>query len=572
MKKAVLLSIFFTLLLLTINSFAVTYTSIGSGPWTTASNWAPSGVPVANDNIIIQTAITLASGSYSGSGSVTIRNGGSLTVTGDLTMTAFGTKAIVGTNGSLIINGNFTIDNQASLTLSGGSLISGNLAVTGGTFKSSNGSAASVGTLVVNNSGSSVFTNGAGATFSTSGNVTFDGSTTNNGALIVGTSTTPANFTQTNSGGTFTSNGAVTIYGNAIAPGTIQLNPSDSTSAVKTNSVFTVKKNLSISGNSFTVGTNVAPPTYANAVVEGSVLMTGGNATVNRNGRMAIFGDLNLTGGGIGFTIASGGQVYVDGDGAGYDVNVGSGGNSITNNNPYTTYAGNPLTPYGFYVNNTVSPASGGSSVSAKRGDEVLMQNSDPKFYAWISGLNSSPLPVVLAYFRVQEVMGNAISLTWQTTMERNFDRFELERAGEDLQFSTITSIKGKGALNTSTRYAFDDNQPLRGKNYYRLKMIDHDNSTDYSGVIVGNWNSVSKGVSLYPNPSVNHTFTIELDDNYTSLVNVSVIEAKGLVVYASTLETTSSTISLPENLVSGIYFVRISSATEQQTVRLVVD
>lgn len=589
MKKAVLISIFLTLLLLTINTFAATYISaVDNGNFSALSSWTVGGVtpttaPTFGDIIIVKNKIILDATSYTywgTPGSVTIQNGGSLVRTGALSLTGSGINIIVSSTGSgnafqvsgaltmdgsvkVTLNGgtltsaSTTLNNASTITMAGGTFSTGNLTVSGGTFNSSAGSTTTVANLNVTNSGSTTFTNGG--TFNVNGSVTEGGTITNNGTMNI-----TGNFTAGGGGAAITNN-----YGLMNIGGSVDL-PSSSKFNILPGGKTIVEQNVTTSANqNLIVGTNVAAGAsgpWADLVIKGNLISSGsGDVLVDRNGRLALYGNFTSSGGGSTFTINNGGKVFINGT-----TTFTGGGDHLTNN---TT-----TSPYGVYSNNqpTYAPSSGGSSNGAAGSNTVTsvatMQSQDPDFYTWVASQPNSPLPVKLAYFRVEELSDKGVSLAWETTMEINFDRFELERAGEDLKFTKISVIKGKGSLNTITQYSFDDNQPLKGKNYYRLKMIDHDNYTDYSAVIVAYWDGVARGISLYPNPTVNHSFTINLDDNYTSPVAVSLVEARGYIVYTSTVETTSSVISLPENLVAGVYLVRISSATKQQTVRLVVN
>ncbi|MBP7109927.1 MAG: hypothetical protein KBA90_15325, partial [Chitinophagaceae bacterium] len=75
-KKSGLLLIALSLSLL---SYSVTKTSTGNGNWSNASSWSPSGVPAANDSIIINHAIVLDQDiELTAGGKLTINSGASL--------------------------------------------------------------------------------------------------------------------------------------------------------------------------------------------------------------------------------------------------------------------------------------------------------------------------------------------------------------------------------------------------------------------------------------------------------------------------------------------------------------
>jgi hypothetical protein len=179
-------------------------------------------------------------------------------------------------------------------------------------------------------------------------------------------------------------------------------------------------------------------------------------------------------------------------------------------------------------------------------------------------------LPITLISFSATKTE-KGIQLDWITAMEKSFNYFQLERAAEDLNFTTLDRIEGKGGLDINTSYLYVDASPQRGKNYYRLKSVDADESLEYSPVIVMEWNRVNQGISIYPNPTVNRSFTVELDDVMISPVSLSLFETRGYLFFETMLNSTSSTINLPDHIHEGIYFVKLSSPTGQKTVRVVV-
>src|SRR5205085_10191378 len=109
--------------------------------------------------------------------------------------------------------------------------------------------------------------------------------------------------------------------------------------------------------------------------------VSSGDITVNRNARVAIFGNVIDDGsGGSLFTINNGGQVYID-----KDISFTGGGDKIINNN--TT------NPWGLYTNGTITNSGGGATTTANDADKATMKSSNPAFYNWAASVPNSPLP-----------------------------------------------------------------------------------------------------------------------------------------------------------------------------------
>lgn len=92
-------------------------------------------------------------------------------------------------------------------------------------------------------------------------------------------------------------------------------------------------------------------------------------------------------------------------------------------------------------------------------------------------------LPVTLVSFGVRKsAEGN--TLNWQTTSESESSRFSIEKSSDFRSFRSIGTVTAAGQSNTILNYAFTDTAPSEGHNYYRLKMIDRDETFSYSRVI----------------------------------------------------------------------------------------
>ncbi|MFN8164583.1 MAG: hypothetical protein U0X76_00020 [Bacteroidia bacterium] len=97
-----------------------------------------------------------------------------------------------------------------------------------------------------------------------------------------------------------------------------------------------------------------------------------------------------------------------------------------------------------------------------------------------------SPLPVELISFSGKNNHGKN-DLSWTTASEINNDHFDVERSRDAINFETIGRVIGNGNSTTIIDYAFTDEQPLPGKNYYRLNQFDYDGSTTFTSTIVLN-------------------------------------------------------------------------------------
>jgi hypothetical protein len=505
------------------------------------------------------TKVTVSNGIFK-TQSLTL-NGGTVTVDGgDLTVT----NAVTFQNSNSTLNFNSTgvlSAGSVSMTTSGSNknlnLTAGTMSVTGAVdiqsgsaINTAAGTKSTASSLTVGDNANAVLNNNG--SFTVNGNVSTNGKINNKGTMHI---------TGTLSGGgsgnsVYTNDG--NLYVNAVSmvsSSRFQVNPGAQT-FVDTNFTVNATQNL-------VIGTNVAPPPYADMVIRGNLVSTnGGDVLVERNARFAIFG--SMTGENSGdtrLTINPGGEVYID-----KNISFGGGGDKIINNNPSTP------NNYGLYIDGTVTNTGGGATTTTNYGNKAFMESTNKPFFDWVSGLPTGPLPVTLAYFSFGAITSGSIPLQWATSLERNFRHFEIERAGDALNFAGIATVTAAGNEQQGAVYTFTDNAPHAGWNYYRLKQVDLDGTVVYSSIIRTQVTAAASTMALYPNPAqYQQVVTLSLQDRITTPAMLTFIDGAGRVLLHVAVDESVTAIPLPANLTAGVYAVRLASASGQTLFRLVI-
>jgi predicted outer membrane repeat protein len=117
------------------------------------------------------------------------------------------------------------------------------------------------------------------------------------------------------------------------------------------------------------------------------------------------------------------------------------------------------------------------------------------------------PLPINLISFSGKNTeKGNL--LTWQTSNEKDFSHFEVERSSDGKRFEKVGKVQGQKSEN----YQYIDNSTIQNSqseiNYYRLKMVDLDGKYNYSNTIsIENYMGKTNVGNFYPNPSQGITY-----------------------------------------------------------------
>jgi hypothetical protein len=112
------------------------------------------------------------------------------------------------------------------------------------------------------------------------------------------------------------------------------------------------------------------------------------------------------------------------------------------------------------------------------------------------------------------------------------------------------------------------DNRPLE-KSYYRLKMIDLDNSVEYSGIIFLE-QEFSEGVVIYPNPA-NDILNLRFETQSASTVFLKVFNMLGQLVLESNIDGKSGINAFPislDGLSSGEYCLQVNSSVLSKTFK----
>lgn len=179
-------------------------------------------------------------------------------------------------------------------------------------------------------------------------------------------------------------------------------------------------------------------------------------------------------------------------------------------------------------------------------------------------------LPVELISFDVYAIE-NAALLQWETAIEFNNEKFEVERSADAISFQKIGEVLGNGNSTSLKEYSFTDanahdfaSQKNQTVVYYRLKQIDYDGAFEYTEIEALNFSGSNFLASLlFPNPAQSNT-RIEYELSDASDVEISVYDLNGRkIISLSDEHQTAGKHFLDFNtelLTAGIYFVRMNA------------
>jgi fibronectin-binding autotransporter adhesin len=225
-------------------------------------------------------------------------------------------------------------------------------------------------------------------------------------------------------------------------------------------------------------------------------------------------------------------------------------------------------------VGTALTPSQGGASPATDTTGPFAPNTLDSAFVLGnqFSILNLAS-GITLNYFKGNK-RGSENMLNWAVNCTSNQAKFEIQRSGNGISFTTIANITA--SFNRCLQpFDFTDNNPLAGLNYYRIKIIDIDGTVTYSTfVLLQNKACAPGGMAMVPTLVNKPAAVICLDATAATALQFVVTDVNGRPV--QTVKETAATgqnqftINL-EKLAPGLYYLSAYGSNQKwTTVRFV--
>jgi len=188
---------------------------------------------------------------------------------------------------------------------------------------------------------------------------------------------------------------------------------------------------------------------------------------------------------------------------------------------------------------------------------------------------SAGPLPIELLEFSAK-AEAFRILLNWSTASEKNNDYFTIEKSINGIDYVAVSKTKGAGTCKCHSKYTSQDNEPMEGTSYYRLKQTDFNRDYKYSPVVSVQY-SGALDFSFFPNPvKSGDAISFKLNKNSglkNMAVSISDLSGKELYAHDFTIageenEFLLNTLTLRE----GIYLLKIKSGALSHVKKLVIN
>jgi hypothetical protein len=218
-----------------------------------------------------------------------------------------------------------------------------------------------------------------------------------------------------------------------------------------------------------------------------------------------------------------------------------------------------------------------GSCFSTNSGSIKSASNLS-SFGTFTFGRNASAiaLPITLVSFKAK-IKERKVDLKWITMSEKNNDYFTLEKTKDGLNYEQIKKIKGAGNFNEIIRYEETDENPYNGISYYRISQTDFDGKQSYYPLQSVSFEIKNENtISIQPNPiNLKEELKIIIPGEKNQIAIVSLLDSFGRNCFIHTHQTDEKQglieITLPDNIIEGIYYLKIIISDKLFSEKLVV-
>lgn len=165
--------------------------------------------------------------------------------------------------------------------------------------------------------------------------------------------------------------------------------------------------------------------------------------------------------------------------------------------------------------------------------------------------VNSVPLPLDLLSFSATPQKDD-ILLSWESLNESNFSHFEIEKSTDGIHFAFIKNIDGKNQASRQDYQSIDSDVKKGVVYYYRLKMVDLDETFSYSPIRTA---TLARDIpfTVHPNPA-HEILNINIDSNQHT---VAILNAAGNEVLRLKQTDSSNQIDI-SGFPAGVYVCQV--------------
>lgn len=208
--------------------------------------------------------------------------------------------------------------------------------------------------------------------------------------------------------------------------------------------------------------------------------------------------------------------------------------------------------------------------------------SADP-FRFTIVFVTARPLPVTFTGFTAKQTPGlgvqtTNIALQWQVSNQLNIFQYEVERSSNGTDFGRV-AVQAAVATAGSHLYNWLDEHPATGTqqqpliNYYRIRCTGIGGEISYSKVISIKAGKPIPGIHMYPNPAINNSIALQLNNIEKGMYRLRLFNSEGQVVFSKAIHYNGNTLTVSpvSSIATGNYYLEISGGAGVKITKLLV-
>ncbi|WP_171606370.1 beta strand repeat-containing protein [Limnovirga soli] len=168
--------------------------------------------------------------------------------------------------------------------------------------------------------------------------------------------------------------------------------------------------------------------------------------------------------------------------------------------------------------------------------------------------------------------LGTQVKIEWKVGAEINTNHYEIERAGDGINFNTILTVRANGSSN----YQSTDALPLAAANYYRIKAVDKDGYIIQSQIVLVKTGNLLAGIAIYPNPVKQRIAMVQFTNMPAATYTLVVFGVNGVRLLQTQIVHTGGgaayPLVLPSTWAHGIYQLYMVGNNYHNTQKIVVE
>jgi hypothetical protein len=166
----------------------------------------------------------------------------------------------------------------------------------------------------------------------------------------------------------------------------------------------------------------------------------------------------------------------------------------------------------------------------------------------------SCSLPVEFLNFYAKNINSNSIELIWNTASEVNNAYFEIMRSSDGLNWKLIQTIP---SANKPSAYSAIDRNLAKGNYYYKIRQVDLNGQSAFSGVISAETGDPLMSLMINPNiVSQGETYSISLSKGIIN--GISITDLRGTIIYQNNRLFENILSLSSQGINSGFYFINV--------------